>query len=169
MPANLRAVQPHDPFRLEGTEPYSIDKFYTSSKNRFDHRDRINLSVLPEMLAEVQELISGKIVPDYKSFQDFTRDAIHHRMEYLRKVVNDPKWDRYVEAERRRLVFARIEREMDSMHSDLEMFRERLVIARERGDKEAIQEILDYCEIEIENYRDPYRARLADLMTQFKR
>lgn len=164
----LEVVQPHDPWKLEGSEPYSVDKFYVTARNTHDHTERINLRIHPSLIAEIQELIGRGAIPEYRSFQDFVRDACQHRMEYLRGKVSDPAFDRYVKAEQRKAVFARIEREMDEQWEELEAIRGRLRTASERGDKGAIAEVLDYCDTELENFRSPYREQVQQLMESYK-
>lgn len=164
----LNVVKPHDPWHLEGEPtPYDPEVIKKDFKDKQGHSARVNLRIDEGLIAEIQSLINRGVLT-YDSFHDFLRDACYHRLEFWRTRVTDPKFDAYVLAERRRAHFAAIAREMEEQFAEANAIRDQLRIASERGDKQALREVVDFCEDQLETFRSPYKEQLAQLIAGYK-
>lgn len=61
---------------------YSVDKFYTASRNKKGFCTSVRLAVPPETLAHIGEMVAQRVFPEYRTPADFFRDAIVHRLKY---------------------------------------------------------------------------------------
>lgn len=87
-------------FLLTGTNGYSPEKFYTKSTDGNGHYEQVSQTKispnLDAFIAEVMEQYSTQ----YKSRGDLVRDAIMHRIVYLRdQGVSNPEFDASVQRE----------------------------------------------------------------------
>lgn len=62
---------------------YSPDKFYTHATDKKGHCVSIRTAVPPNLSSEIDTLIASRKYPDYKTPQDFVRDAVFHRLQWL--------------------------------------------------------------------------------------
>lgn len=148
-------------------EAYDVNKYYVKSTNNHDHSGSVHVKMEKGLMAEIWNVVNSGIIDEYDSFTDFLRDAAYHRMEHLRPIVNDPNFDKFVDSERRRAVFDRIKREQDQQFYDLEDIKLRLQTAQQRADKAGLDAMLEYCESELGNFRDPYLGQLIFTMKSY--
>ncbi len=95
---------------------YSIDEFYPRASDKRGHSAQLNLRIQPELMAVVEEIFQSKKFP-YRTYGDVMRDALVHRIAYLRVVLQSGKVD---EAFARILVIQQIleEEELDKDFRD---------------------------------------------------
>lgn len=79
-----------DSYALDDGLDYSPDKFYTQSKNGGDDGDKITLRVPRGVTTQIDEWIGQRLVSPYRTRQDFYRDAIFHRMHWVKEALKDP-------------------------------------------------------------------------------
>ncbi len=168
--AGLRVVKdvPFDPFKLEGLEEYSIDKFYTSASDKYGNNGQVTLYLRRELLASIWEMLGTKAVPEYKTFQHIARDALHHRMEYLRDVIQTPEWDDMVRAERRRSVAARVGRELDEIEEEVKKLSEMLQKAQQMRHTVALARLCEQYEDQLDEFGEPFRSMVEELIRRYK-
>lgn len=171
---NLRVVDgedggEYDPFKLERAEPYSPDKFYTASTNKNDHSAKTTLYSPPNDIAAISNLIALRTFPQYKNYQDFVRDACHHRLEYLADKANDPRWQKYADERRHMIQMGELEREMQDRADELKQAEKMLQQATEIEDRVMLEDVLNRLEIRIEALREPYRTNLYNMCVKAKK
>lgn len=76
MAANQRSM-----FQLTGGG-YDIDKVYSHSTDGKGHYERMRTKITPTMEAQLSEMVASKQF-DYRTVEDFVRDACVHRLHYL--------------------------------------------------------------------------------------
>ena len=64
-------------------DSYDPNEFYTASADRRGHSDTFYVKVPPYVASALSQFIQSGKVPQYKTVQDFIRDAIVHRIHYL--------------------------------------------------------------------------------------
>lgn len=67
---------------------YSVSNFYCGSKDKQGHSRVVRIN--PSSYGPVSELLADPSNP-YKTYDDFARDAIVHRWQWLADNTNDPK------------------------------------------------------------------------------
>lgn len=72
-------------FQLTGASQYNLDKYYTASTDSKGHYEQIRVKITPNMEAMIADIVSQ--VPDYRSREDFVRDAMLHRIMYLQTQI----------------------------------------------------------------------------------
>jgi|DewCreStandDraft_5_1066085.scaffolds.fasta_scaffold01803_14 hypothetical protein len=80
----------HDDWETE-TASYSPDKFYTKSTDGKGHSETIYLKIHPTLARLMAEIIQSREIPEYRTAQDLIRDAVVHRIHYLRSRLAEKK------------------------------------------------------------------------------
>ncbi len=74
------------------TTTYNVDEFYTRASDKRGHSAQLNLRIPPDMMAMVEEIFQSKKFP-YRTYGDVMRDALVHRIGYLRARLQSGKVD----------------------------------------------------------------------------
>lgn len=165
--SRLRVVD--DGWKLEGATKYDPNAFYIGTRNGYDHSARSTVYLRPELQAAILEMIGTRVIPEYKTFQDVVRDALHHRMEALRTVVNTPEFEEIVRDERRRATKAKFERKMKEMTDEVASLEETLKQAWQCNDNETLAGVINEYETQLEDFREPYRNQIEQLIKRFSK
>lgn len=75
---------------------YDERHFYTASEDRHHHSTTIYLHVPKNMRAAIGVVVGSGAIPEYRSAQDFYRDAIFHRAHRVAKWIEDDSLSREV-------------------------------------------------------------------------
>lgn len=79
-----------DPFEGSGrSSSYSVDKFYTASRNKKGFGSTVRVTVSPELVAAIGKLIASRKIPEYTTPGDFYRDCLVHRLKYIEQKIGD--------------------------------------------------------------------------------
>lgn len=73
---------PNDPWTLSSTN-YDPANFYCRATDGNGHDAVLQSKISPALLAEIQRLVQSKVIPQYRTYADFIRDAMIHRLRYL--------------------------------------------------------------------------------------
>lgn len=73
-----------DVWTTQATGDYDPDEFYIRSTNKHDHRAQQRVHFPPAIQAALQEVINSREWPIYRNAHDFIRDAVVHRLHYLK-------------------------------------------------------------------------------------
>jgi hypothetical protein len=63
---------------------YDPDKLYTRGVDSRGHSAIVHLRVLPDVVSQIEKVVQSRALP-YQTTQDVIRDAIVHRLHYLRQ------------------------------------------------------------------------------------
>jgi hypothetical protein len=98
---------PHGPFRQPWcmTASSTIDptKFYARATAPQDDAIEIETTVPPQVLADIQQLVDDGDFPEYRTPDDFYRDALVHELHAIMGQVDDPRLRGNVERLLRRI------------------------------------------------------------------
>lgn len=64
---------------------YSPEKFYTRSTDARGHTETMWLRLPPSLARVIAEVVQSRKIPQYRTAQDLVRDAIVHRLHYLKE------------------------------------------------------------------------------------
>ena len=78
--------QQNDPWHGE-EDGYTIDEFYTGSKDGQGHSTWVRVRVADHIFAQAGVLIASGEVRAYRTIPDIFRDAIYHRIRYLSRAL----------------------------------------------------------------------------------
>lgn len=145
---------------------YSVDEFYiTSFDEAGSTTTRVRLPVHTD--AEIAALIQGGKIPHYRTKQDFYRDAITHRLQYLAGLTGDARLEQLVRRDQRQADVDRRQRDMESMKAYLVGLEARIKAYQEVGDTAALYELVETHDPS--DMVEPYRGqamRLLELVRQ---
>jgi len=80
------SITPKGDWQLEEPESYSPTKFYTRASDSKGHREEIRVKLPPDIYDAIGRIVrpDGKgPIPEYRTMQDFMRDAAVHRLKQL--------------------------------------------------------------------------------------
>lgn len=75
---------PNDPWSL-ASNAYDRDKFYTRATDGNGHDNTIAIKVSPALFGQLAHLVESRQVSAYRTKADVIRDAVIHRLVYLRE------------------------------------------------------------------------------------
>lgn len=139
---------------------YDERKFYTYSEDKKGHSIQIRLWVPKNVAGQIGRVINSDQIPEYRSSQDFYRDALLHRAFRVAQWIDDGE----LQAEVGLAMMLAEEDAIKQMKADVEALvestRENLTAAWERGDYDWIEkhvnERLEKSTSVPENLRDDY-------------
>lgn len=74
-----------DTWQTEPADDYSPDRFYTRATDKKGHSETVHLKIPPELASAIAHIVQSRAIPEYRTSQDMIRDAIFHRLRYLRE------------------------------------------------------------------------------------
>lgn len=147
---------------------YSEDRFYTKSSDQRGHSQMLRVWLPQGIDAQVYAAVND--IPQYRTVQDFVRDAIVHRLEYLQKRYKISKaMQRLLDLERSRAESERRSAEVDTMTAAIDEVAAALTKTWEAGDYALFAQEIDEAEALIDQLRDPYQQRLSKMVGDWKR
>lgn len=72
-------------WQTEPGDAYSPDRFYTRATDGKGHAELLHLKLPPELASALAQIVQSRAIPEYRTVQDLIRDAIVHRLHYLRE------------------------------------------------------------------------------------
>lgn len=63
---------------------YSPDNFYTRATDGKGHSELVHVKLPPHVASALAAIVQSRAVPEYRTTQDLIRDAVVHRLHYLR-------------------------------------------------------------------------------------
>lgn len=157
-----------DVFAQIGTRGYSEDRFYTSSSDVRGHSKMLRVWIPQGIDAQVYGAINE--IPQYRTVQDFMRDAIVHRLEYLQKRYSlTDQGRRLMELERWKADSERRGAEIQTMTSAVSDVGERLAEAWAAEDYQLFMQEMDEASDQVDWLRDPYKTRMVELLKEWRR
>ena len=168
-------IKPGGDIRLEdmkigGTKGYAPDQFYTRSTNEkgFSTKMRVNLS--PAINAAVMEMVHSKEFSAYHSVSDFIRDAVMHRLQYLREHGADtPLIRELCEIEVSNAMMATHELVTTQRTEQLANAERMLDLVRKGGDTEHLSTVLHELDIQADIMPEPWAGRMREIIARASR
>lgn len=124
----------------DGDSWYDEKKFYVASENRKGFSSYLRLYVPKNLAGQISRVVDSSQIPEYRSPQDFYRDALSHRAYKVAQWIDNEE----LKHESGLLMMLseeeRIAREKRDMESLIEQTRENLQKAWDKGDYDWIAE-----------------------------
>lgn len=159
---------PTSSWNTEGNE-YSASQFYTRSTDGLGNYRHQRVNVPPEMAARMATIVAKDYVPEYRTAQDLIRDAIHHRLQWLEKRINDGELEQVLSVERRRAEVERLRMEVEDLSRMVTESEQTLTAAAVAEDWPSLARALESITDHSNEIREPYAGRLYELVKRFKR
>lgn len=166
---SLADVDPEsDVFAQVGKRGYSEHRFYIRSTDANGHGDHLRVRLPQGIEAQVYGIVRD--VPEYRTIQYLIRDALVHRLEYLQKryrLTDDAR--RLMELERWRADSEKRSAEISALTATVTDVADKLTAAWEAKDYALFAQELNEADEQIDWLREPYKTRLVDIVTDWKR
>ena len=158
-----------DDFKTQDPSEYNIDDVWRGSADKQGHSAYIRVPVPKHWSGQINAMVqSGHF--DYKSQQDFARDAIYHRLHWAGQILKDDKF-------LARLGVDKLQAHLEHYMVETEGFREftaRLdeasMMARMAGDSQEFATVIDMMRDEADvTLREPFRTEaMSKLQTMYE-
>jgi hypothetical protein len=163
---NVRAIKPeYDPYAFADEKgraaDYSRDNLYVKSTNKHDHSETVYVKVQPGTIAQIEELV--RKVPELRSRGDVIRNALYHDMAYWVTVLEDEDLGRWLNTEMMQAQADMAQQELISLAKLVDSWRTNIQLARNAGDKDALERLYEQLKQQAEQIREPYSSRLIEL------
>lgn len=156
-----------DVFELVDDRSYNPARFYTKSINKHDHSELFQVKVPKGIDSQIHAAV--KMVGQYRSPQDFFRDAAIHRLEWLQHHYElDDSVRRLIELERLMADSELAKIETEAMVSAVEQLEEALERYYSSGDIQMFADEIMRGEERVDWLRDPYKAKAAGILLKWK-
>lgn len=145
---------------------YSPDKFYPQTEGGKTR----NFAVPDQSGYRIDALIASGIVPTIKTFGDFARDAIAHRLHYWEEHVKDTPADLgpMLAVMRWRQVLADKAGYAKEMREGVDEFQRLLLDAQSDRDANQLAALIRETEEQLDDFEEPYHSRIKTLTEQAK-
>ena len=147
---------------------YDPARIYTRSTNKFDHSTPLTVGFPREVLALVGKIVSSGVWGEYRSNQDFVRDAVVHRLQTMAAQLGDETFEYRLMIERVQCILdqrAADMRALDKMAESLEEIGDR---AAEDGNWANLREIIRQTEILADQIGGPWGVRMDRQMDAWR-
>lgn len=157
----------YDVFGTVRETGYREDRFYTRSVNADGHGERITIRVPQGVDSQVFAAVSE--IPEYRSVQDFFRDAAMHRLEYLQKryQMTDGA-QRMLVLERFQADGERASQEIDNLTNAVREIEEKCQKAWDAEDYGLLAQRIDKGTETVEWLREPYKEKAQRVLTDWR-
>lgn len=157
----------YDVFGTVREAGYSEDRFYTRSTDLRGHGSVLRITMPQGLDSQVYAAVNE--IPEYRSVQDFFRDAALHRLEYIqRRYKISEGGQRMLVLERYRADREQRSQEIDSLTTTVEEISEGCQKAWDANDYGLLAQELEKGGEAMEWLRDPYRSKVDKILKDWK-
>lgn len=144
-------------------DDYDASRFYVAATRSSENMGQVRIAPRDALL--VQQILGQQLVPDYKTFQDVMRDAIHHRLVWLEaNGVLTGEMRRELKLSAAEKALARMLEEQRAFDSCVEMVRE--MLERNRRDEGTLTNLQARCLELADTVNDQRRAEALGLVRE---
>lgn len=154
------------PTGWEQDDSYALDKFYTRSTDAKGHTRQLRMSIPPEVMAQIAELIQSHRVPDYKTIEAFARDAIIHRLHWLGENLDDSKLKAAVQEQAAWAAAHTLEMNLEANVAHVDSLRDRIKKAIQHKDWYALHTWIQSEIMMLHTYREPYLSQVQEAIRE---
>lgn len=146
---------------------YSIDNFYTKSKDMQGHSTVYHVRLPDYVAGEIGSMIESRKIPDYRTAADLIRDAIVHRLHYLSGRLSSTTLDTIVNRITMESKTAQYQEELDAFRELVNEIRDTCQKAFVEGDHDHLYEYIDQQAQLTESLREPFRSRIISVLNEY--
>lgn len=156
----------YDVFGTVRATGYREDRFYTRSVNADGHGERVTIRLPQGIDSQLYAAVSE--IPEYRSIQDFFRDAAMHRLEFIQKRYQlSAGAERMLVLERYRADSERRSQEIDTLTNAVKEIEQKCEKAWDAEDYGLLAEELEKGHETMEWLRDPYKTRAMEVLAKW--
>jgi len=158
-------------FKTHDPSEYKIDDVWRGSSDKQGHSSYIRTPVPKHWSGQINAIVqSGRF--DYKSQQDFIRDAVYHRLHWAGKVIKDDKFLARLSVDKLQAHLEHYTVEMEGYREFETKLDEAAAMAQHAGDSREFASLIDILKDEADTtLREPFRseamAKLQAMYTLF--
>lgn len=146
---------------------YSIDNFYTKSKDMQGHSTVYHVRLPDYVAGEIGSMIESRKIPDYRTAADLIRDAIVHRLHYLSERTTSTALDGVVNRIAIENKTAQYQEELDAFRELTNEIRDTCQKAFIENDHEHLYDYIDQQAQLVEALREPFRSRIISILNEY--
>jgi hypothetical protein len=159
-----------DSWSTDDGSGYSPEQFYTATKNRHDHGERVTLRMPPDVHAESWRVINDPKMPMYETFQDLLRDALIHRLRWLDDNIGLPvEVSEWLRVEMLRGLMATEQKRMESSSRAVEELDLTFEMIVKLGDWGLTTKMIETARDNAQTMREPYRSQMMTKCADFEK
>lgn len=147
---------------------YDEEIYYTAATDEQGHSAIVRFRVPPSLQGEISKIVQGGKVAAYTTMQDFYRDALFHRLQWIADRLGDVKLLGVIERERRLVNTESKKNEYEGLSNDVESTTDLCRKLSKAGDWELLKDTIDDVEVTAEGSREPYRGKLEALVAKYR-
>lgn len=142
---------------MPGDGEYAVEKFYTDSRDNKGHAASYRIQIPTGLGNELAELIASKRIPDYRTVADVFRDALTHRLHWLKDEFHIDTLERPVTMYTLRCEAERQGQMREDSEAACRVIEENLRMAGSRAELDRCKETATSA---MELAEEPYKTRL---------
>lgn len=153
---------------IEDDKGYDPHHFYTHSQDKKGHSFHLRVNFPKPLAGAIGALIQTGIIPQYRTIEDFARDAIYHRSKQIALAIDDEDLDRTVDmammlADELHLIA--IQDEAESFIAAVKTNAARLW---EQGERAGLRKYLVDREPFVDSIPSPFSGELKDVIAEYR-
>lgn len=156
----------------KGKLSYDPLRFYTRGSDDKGHYEKLWIKVSPELLSMINRFCHADEFPDYKSPQDFIRDAAVHLVNMRQEQSGDPELRAAIEVTKHRHAFQefieRTKSDLEQWESMHETLRETLTKCARAGAWDFIATHLDEAAEMAEGAPEPFYSQTMTIIKEWR-
>lgn len=160
-----------DPWRVSDeeedlTQGYDVSKFYVkgSDTKKGQQREHFRVYLQPHLADQIAELIASKNIPQYRTVGDMFRDAMFHRLTYLREQISSGELKRLLNHEMFKSEMAAVRIEMDIQNENVRTAQGLINDALSSSDRGVMERMVGLAERYLGVTREPYRSKIQAMI-----
>lgn len=158
-----------DPFAGSRPDDYSLDKFYTKGSDQNGNKADYRVSVDPQLAAQIARIVARQVIPEYQTYQDFVRDAIYHRLEYLKERIDSDALHRVLSEYLMNATAEAHQRAVANMKAAVRNWEQACEDSLSAQDWTLLQKQVDQMREYANGVREPYSGQFLKLAQRFER
>ena len=160
-----------DQFQTNDPSEYDVDEIWKGSSDKQGHSAHIRVPVPKHWSGQIQSIIHNDKF-DYKSPQEFARDAIYHRLRWASEKLKDEKFQARLGVDKLQAHVEHYVVEAEGYREFTARLDEAAALAQSAGDSKEFAALIDLMRDEADvTLREPFRTeaveRLESMYTLF--
>lgn len=160
--ARLPKRPTEDLFRVDDGS-YSPDNYYTSATDGRGNTASLRVSIPPAVASEIEQIIQQRLIPAYRHHNHLIRDAVIHRLWYLKQQERLGRLGKTLDLYMRLADQERRMEEGELYNTYIRTVRDGLEQAEGEGNEGLVTEMVLALWVASKEFREPYRGRAERL------
>ncbi len=155
-----------DPLATDSGGSYRYDRFYTRSVDKNGHGEKMSIRVPQGLDSQMHRVVAE--MAEYHTMHDLIRDAVVHRLEYLKHHTPDPEMAALLAIEALKADDNRQDQIVQGFRDAIQALDESLRFMWETGDLGAFAEKLDRGSLMADKMRPPWNGHASEMLQSWR-